>query len=127
MGNWLAQAAEILTVEITPSMSRVSATPMELWLAGLLGAGRGLIIGRVAGWRGDNPVQKMTTLFKASVPPKEACERFMAKKKRKDGGDVVRLADAVHTAVFAPTGVGKGVSCVVPFLLTSRESCVVVD
>jgi type IV secretion system protein VirD4 len=29
--------------------------------------------------------------------------------------------------VFAPTGVGKGVSCVVPFLLTSRESCVVVD
>jgi type IV secretion system protein VirD4 len=103
------------------------STPMELWLAGLLGAGRGLIIGRVAGWRGDNPVQKMTTLFKASVPPKEACERFMAKKKRKDGGDVVRLADAVHTAVFAPTGVGKGVSCVVPFLLTSRESCVVVD
>jgi type IV secretion system protein VirD4 len=33
----------------------------------------------------------------------------------------------VHTAVFAPTGVGKGVSCVIPFLLTSEESAVVVD
>ena len=33
----------------------------------------------------------------------------------------------MHTAVFAPTGVGKGVSCVIPFLLTSSESAVVVD
>ena len=40
---------------------------------------------------------------------------------------LVRLPKAVHTAVFAPTGVGKGVSCVIPFLLTSDESAVVVD
>jgi type IV secretion system protein VirD4 len=40
---------------------------------------------------------------------------------------LVRLPNAVHTAVFAPTGVGKGVSCVVPFLLSSPDSAVVVD
>ena len=39
----------------------------------------------------------------------------------------MRLSRAVHTAVFAPTGVGKGVSCVIPFLLDCRDSCVVVD
>ena len=39
----------------------------------------------------------------------------------------VKLSKAVHTAVFAPTGVGKGVSCVIPFLKTCPESAVVVD
>jgi type IV secretion system protein VirD4 len=39
----------------------------------------------------------------------------------------VRLSNAVHTAIFAPTGVGKGVSCVVPFLLTTPEPCFVLD
>src|SRR5262249_3456758 len=37
------------------------------------------------------------------------------------------LTKAVHTAVFAPTGVGKGVSCVIPFLMTCPDSMVVVD
>lgn len=39
----------------------------------------------------------------------------------------MRLPQAIHTAVFAPTGAGKGVSVAVPFLLTSAESCVVTD
>ena len=39
----------------------------------------------------------------------------------------MRLSRSVHSAVFAPTGVGKGVSCVIPFLLDCPESCVVVD
>lgn len=43
------------------------------------------------------------------------------------GKTLVRLPQAIHTAVFAPTGVGKGVSCVIPFLLTCPESCVVID
>ena len=43
------------------------------------------------------------------------------------GRELVRLPQAVHTSVFAPTGVGKGVSCILPFLLTCPESCVVVD
>ena len=33
----------------------------------------------------------------------------------------------MHTAVFAPTGVGKGVSFVIPFLLSCPEAAVVVD
>src|SRR4051812_33005980 len=31
-------------------------------------------------------------------------------------GELVRLPNAVHTAVFAPTGAGKGVSMAIPFL-----------
>ena len=65
------------------------------------------------------------------VSSKEACEqffdsiRFFNRPQRQS--ELIRLPNAVHTAVFAPTGVGKGVSCVVPFLLTSDESAVVVD
>jgi len=33
----------------------------------------------------------------------------------------------VHTAVFAPAGAGKSTGLVAPFLLTNRDSCVVVD
>jgi type IV secretion system protein VirD4 len=40
---------------------------------------------------------------------------------------VVRLAKAVHTVVFAPTGAGKGVSCLLPWLLACDENAVVVD
>ncbi len=40
---------------------------------------------------------------------------------------LVRLTQAVHTAVFAPTGAGKGVSCVIPFVLTCPDSMVVYD
>ena len=40
----------------------------------------------------------------------------------------VRLsASTVHTAVFSPSGGGKGVSCVVPFLLGCPDPCVVLD
>ena len=39
----------------------------------------------------------------------------------------IRLSRAVHTAVFAPTGAGKGVSCAIPFLLDCPDSCCVVD
>src|SRR6185437_1810443 len=48
------------------------------------------------------------------------------RRKRKQGR-LVRLPQAVHTMVVAPTGVGKGVSCIIPFLLTCEESCVVID
>lgn len=40
---------------------------------------------------------------------------------------LVYLSNAVHTLVTAPTGAGKGVSCIIPFLLSSPESCVTVD
>jgi type IV secretion system protein VirD4 len=42
-------------------------------------------------------------------------------------GRLVRLSKAVHTAVFAPTGVGKGTSLIIPWLLECDESAVVID
>jgi type IV secretion system protein VirD4 len=41
---------------------------------------------------------------------------------------VIWLPEAVHTSVFAPTGAGKGVSLIIPYLVTNTErSAVVVD
>ena len=43
------------------------------------------------------------------------------------GRDLVRLPQAVHTAVYAPSGVGKAVSMIFPFILTCNESMFIVD
>jgi type IV secretion system protein VirD4 len=103
----------------------------DLRAAGMLGARSGLIIGRVMG-SGKPPFAKAAQeLFRSWVPSKVACEQFLASvrvgRKRTLHPALVRMPNAVHTAVFAPTGAGKGVSCVIPFLLTSDESTVVVD
>jgi type IV secretion system protein VirD4 len=42
-------------------------------------------------------------------------------------GEMVRLPNAVHTAVFAPTGVGKGVSMVIPQALVCPDSMLFLD
>lgn len=65
-------------------------------------------------------------LFNPRLESGAACERFL-EALRKPKEHLVRLSNAVHTAIFAPTGVGKGVSFVVPFLKTCPDSCVVVD
>lgn len=64
---------------------------------------------------------KIGALFNPRLGAREACERFWSKRS------LVRLPSAVHTMVVGPTGAGKGVSLVVPFLQTCDESCVVVD
>jgi type IV secretion system protein VirD4 len=87
--------------------------------------GNGLILGHIQGkpdkWRGT------LALFDRNLPARPACQRFLMAFQRKPPKFLVRLTKAVHTAIFAPTGVGKGVSCVIPFLKTCPESCVVVD
>ena len=106
------------------------ADAYDLRAAGMLNAHTGLIIGRVGG-SGKQPFRKaLDNLFKSWVPSKEACEQFLASirfGRKSQPPALVRMPNAVHTAVFAPTGVGKGVSCVIPFLLSSDESAVVVD
>ncbi len=107
------------------------ASVEDLRAAGMLDANSGLIIGRVMG-SGKPPFRKaLHELFRSWVSSKEACEQFLASvrlwRKAKLHPALVRMPKAVHTAVFAPTGVGKGVSCVIPFLLASDESAVVVD
>lgn len=100
----------------------------DLHRAGML-SGSGLIVGKI---RGQRPRfwPSLVALFAFRVPDEEACERFvmsMRKAAPAPPPEMVRLNRAVHTAVFAPTGSGKGVSLVVPFLLDCPDSCVVID
>ncbi|MGH7173468.1 MAG: type IV secretory system conjugative DNA transfer family protein [Gemmataceae bacterium] len=93
-------------------------------LRGMVDEGDGLIIGQMEDTTGVITATK--GLFDASVPAEVACQRFLG-CRRKRPLKLVRLNRAVHTAIFAPTGAGKGVSFVIPFLLTCKDSCVVVD
>lgn len=107
------------------------ATFDDLRYAGMLGAWRGPIIGRFTNSSKPSFRKAQGDLFSFRVASKEACQQFFDairffRPPRQDSS-LVRLPNAVHTAFFAPTGVGKGVSCVIPFLLTSHESAVVVD
>jgi type IV secretion system protein VirD4 len=63
-------------------------------------------------------------LFDLRVDSRQACREFWPGLHR---GDVVRLAQSVHTAVFCRTGGGKTVSCVIPMCLTTRDSIAVFD
>lgn len=82
--------------------------------------GDGLIVGRME----SRPsfLAGVTALFNPSVCSQAAVQQFLRKRS-----DLVRLWKAVHVSVFAPTGVGKGVSFVVPHALTCPDSMVIVD
>ena len=81
----------------------------------------GTVEGKVTRWAG------VKALFSRGMTARQAVNTCLLSFKRKQPRRLVRLNSAVHTAVFAPTGVGKGVSIVLPFLLTCRDSMVVVD
>ncbi len=72
-------------------------------------------------------MNRIVSLFDPRIGSQAACEGFLAGFCGKRKQPLVTLSKAVHTAVFAPTGVGKGVSCVIPYLLTCPDSMVVVD
>ncbi len=93
-------------------------------LRGMVDGGDGLIIGQMKDTTGV--IAATRGLFDSSVPAEVACQRFLGCRRKKPP-KLVRLNNVVHTAVFAPTGAGKGVSFVIPFLLTCEDSCVVVD
>lgn len=96
-------------------------------LSGMLRAKHGLILGRVAG--AASLWGALKSLLNPTVRSADACREFFnaLDKKKRNRGQILRLPQAVHTAVFAPTGVGKGVSLIIPFLMTCEESCVVID
>lgn len=97
----------------------------ELNYAGMLGSKSGMIVGRM-----DVPRPKfraVLALFNPRVNARVACADFLAIFQKSVEQPLVRLTNAVHISVFAPTGVGKNVSCVIPHLLTCPESTVVVD
>ena len=100
----------------------------DLRAAGMLDANAGLIIGRVTGAGKATPFKGCVGAFQplgvveGSVRAVSGVDSASAQADYNPA--LVRMPKAVHTAVFAPTGVGKGVSCVIPFLLapTSRRS-----
>lgn len=104
------------------------ASYAELERAGMIGAGTGLILGRIKR-EGAPIVCAVKALSNKCLNPKAACREFFANLRpwKRKKGCLVRLPQAVHTMVVAPTGVGKGVSCILPFLFTCEESCAVVD
>jgi type IV secretion system protein VirD4 len=92
----------------------------DLRRAGMLDSKNGLIIGRVNA--SVNLFARVLALFNPLLSSEAACQQFFRKRT-----GLVRLSKAVHTAVFAPTGAGKGTSCIVPFLMTCPDSAVVID
>jgi type IV secretion system protein VirD4 len=118
-GRWLLTAFGTAAWASAAGLSR----------AGMLHANKGLILGRIAddmAWPSGRGIQ---ALLNPRLGAKDACREFFdaIRYRRRKQGRLVRLPQAVHTMVVAPTGVGKGVSCILPFLLTCEESCVVVD
>lgn len=92
----------------------------DLRRAGMFDGKNGLVIGRVKA--SVSLFARVLALFNPLLSSEAACEQFF---RRRTG--LVRLSKAVHTSVFAPSGAGKNVSIVEPFLFTSDESCIVTD
>lgn len=96
------------------------AGPADLRRAGMLDSTNGLMIGRVNA--SVNLFARIMALFNPLLSSEAACQQFFRKRT-----GLVRLSKAVHSAIFAPTGAGKGTSCIVPFLMTCPDSAVVID
>lgn len=102
------------------------AEEAELHRAGIAGGRSGLILGRLASPRPLNPGSRLVALLSPRLSAKQACRTFFTLRAESEPV-IARLSGAVHTAIVSPTGGGKGVSCVIPFLLTCPESCVILD
>jgi type IV secretion system protein VirD4 len=126
----------LLAVTFKKVRSRLSAFGTAAWSteddvrrAKMLDGRPGLIIGRIAAGRRVPLSAGIRALLSPARSSVVACRLFLGSLSPRLGGPppIVKLSNAVHTAVFAPTGVGKGVSCVIPFLRDCPDSCVVVD
>jgi type IV secretion system protein VirD4 len=106
------------------------ANDEDLRRAGMLDSKTGMILGRVV-MPSPTVFSAVAGLFNPRVNPAVACEQFFGSiqrfNRKKSPKELLVRLNAVHAAVFAPTGVGKGVSCVIPHLLTCPDSAVCVD
>ncbi len=91
--------------------------------------GHGLIVGTLYDRERPSRIGATFGLFNPVLPSMRASCEFLHcfLPGIKGNSPLIRLSQAVHTAIFAPTGAGKGVSCAIPFLLECPDSCVVVD
>jgi type IV secretion system protein VirD4 len=87
--------------------------------------GDGLILGHMEGR--VSRFGGIKAVFDRRISAPLACNKFLMALYQKHPRQLVRLNNAIHTAIFAPTGAGKGVSCVIPYLLTCPDHMVVVD
>src|SRR6516164_8771587 len=87
---------------------------------------KGLILGHTEAKASKR--RGIKALFDRSIGDKAACQRFLQAFQRKPTAKhLVRLTPAIHCAIFAPSGAGKNVSIVEPWLFTSNESAFVTD
>jgi type IV secretion system protein VirD4 len=101
------------------------ASEDELRRQRMIGSDKGLILGRPVGPR-LSLGERIRQLCDRRVGARDACRQLMQGERQRQR-EFVRLPQAIHTAVFAPSGGGKGVSGVLPFLLSEWEACCVID
>jgi type IV secretion system protein VirD4 len=100
------------------------AEKRDLYRAGMLGADSGLPLGRLPAGSGRQNALSVRPLFDLRVDSVQACREIWPGYHR---GEIVRLSQSVHIAIFSRTGGGKTVSCVIPMCFTCRDSIVVND
>lgn len=99
----------------------------DLQRAGML-SGKGLILGTTGYLPKPTRWQAVACVLSPGVPSEFANRAFLeAFTSNAAGQALIRVANYVHLATFAPTGRGKSVSVIVPNLLTYPGSCVVID
>jgi type IV secretion system protein VirD4 len=111
--------------QLTTLGSARFADENDLRRAGMLGAKSGMILGRMTSGQSSGGDHRISKLFAWRISAKEACQGFWI--RRRLGGELVRLPQAVHTAVFSRSGGGKTVSCVIPHCTTCSDGLVVID
>ena len=89
---------------------------------------KGLIVGRCPPQRPTLP-SAVSGLLSTRLSSDAAARRFLAASLGPQWYEdrMLRVSDFVHLATFAPAGAGKGVSVLVPNLLSWAGNCVVVD
>lgn len=100
------------------------ADESELRAAGMIGGDRGLILGHIL--VGPKKRLSVARLFSPFCSSQEACGQLATVFTRRRV-ELVRLRNAVHTAVFIPTGGGKSSGFVAQSLYDCDESTVCVD
>jgi type IV secretion system protein VirD4 len=124
----MAYAAKLGRDRFTAYGTARWADSEDLRKAGIHEAKEGMLIGRMQETRGSL-AGAVGAMWNPFVGSRDACRRILklCERKHKAKGPLVRLPRVVHTAVFAPTGGGKGAAFVIPRLLTSMRSTVSVD
>lgn len=89
----------------------------------------GLILGTTGFMPRPSQKEGLSALFSDSMSPESGVFLFLSAfgGSRWVSDHLIRIRDFVHLATFAPTGRGKGVSVLIPNLLTYPKSAVITD